>query len=194
MQCLTCRWLFLPCLPLLSLPCLPLLSLPCLPLALSLLPCTGLQREATKDEWKGAPVTVTTSRDDSSEDNNSDEEGEGEGDGEGEEGEEEEQQSVASGWNIIIATTVWLRVLGVLGDVSHLPHPTHREEALRHIQKTWILLEKVERGKERIGEGRRRREREGRGGTGRKSEGSGSKVMVCATKNLMLLCQELSSH
>lgn len=63
--------------------------------------------------------------------------------GEGEE-EEEEKQSVASGWNIIIATTVWLRVLGVLGDVSALPHPLHREEALRHILKTWILLEKVE--------------------------------------------------
>ena len=160
--------------------------------SLSVLPHTGLQSEAAKDEWKGAlpPVAVTTSRDDSSEDNNSEEEGEGEGEGEGngegEEGEEEEQQSVASGWNIIIATTVWLRVLGVLGDVSHLPHPIHREEALRHIQKTWILLEKVERG-----EGKGGKERGGEGRGGRVGEWKESNALC--NKHLMLLCQELLS-
>ena len=181
MQCLARHCLSLPCPPL---PLSPLSTTA----SLSLLPRTGLQSEAAKDEWKGAlpPVTVTTSRDDSSEDNNSEEEGEGEGEGEGngegEEGEEEEQQSVASGWNIIIATTVWLRVLGVLGDVSHLPHPIHREEALRHIQKTWILLEKVERG-----EGKGGKERGGEGRGGRVGGVEGKQCFVQQTLNASLL-------
>lgn len=122
--------------------CLPLPSVP-------VITTSGLQGRAAKDEWKGTlpPTNETTARDDSSEDSGS----------EGEREEEERQQHVASGWNSVVATTVWLRVLGILGDVSHLPHPLHREEALRHIQKTWILLEKVgDRGGERRegGEGR----------------------------------------
>ena len=147
--------------------------------SLPLLTCpAGLQREAAEEEWKSSPPPISEHivRDDSSEDNEGRGSGsEGEGEGEEEE-EEEEQQNFASGWNSVVATTVWLRVLGILGDVSHLPHPLHRQEAMKHIQKTWTLLEKVEGGDGRGIEGGEGRGIEG--GEGRGIEGGGGEQSI----------------
>ena len=157
---------------------------------------SGLQGGAAKDKWKGTPPPTndTTARDDSSEDSGSEEERE----------EEEGPQHVASGWNSVVATTVWLRVLGILGDVSRLPHPLHREEALRHILKTWILLEKVggregkrggREGKRREGRGeeggKRREGRGGRGGEGGEGGREGGKRRGCFSCYRLLLGPEL---
>ena len=86
-----------------------------------------------------------------------DSEGDGDGEGEGEEdnedcdghqdftaGEEEnETQRVATGWTPEVATVVWLRMIGILGDISHTPFQAHLRDILKKLEDVWVTLEKV---------------------------------------------------
>ena len=55
----------------------------------------------------------------------------------------EDPRNISSGWTPEVAAMVWLRMLGILGDVTKIPHPMELEQVMKQIEKIWINLEKV---------------------------------------------------
>ena len=87
--------------------------------------------------------------DDSHDDGGSDSDGDdnlSDGDGHqpvSDERDEDEAQNVATGWTPVVATVVWLRMIGILGDIGQTPLLTHLKDVLKELERVWISLEKV---------------------------------------------------